>query len=165
MKRKNDQAGNNFKLMTASGVILLLFSLYFIRETVLLPCREAIASRSWLPTQAEVVSASLTARGTELRIDYRYTVGGRPYGSRRYDFFGRTHGTAETLLPLLRRFPAGKRITCHADPRRPFEAVIERSVPGRYYVRLAAGLAGAAAGLLLIVCAFRSRFRRRPPVQ
>ena len=154
MKRKNDQAGNNFKLMTASGVILLLFSLYFIRETVLLPCREAIASRSWLPTQAEVVSASLTARGT-----------GRPYGSHRYDFFGRTHGTAETLLPLLRRFPAGKRITCHADPRRPFEAVIERSVPGRYYVRLAAGLAGAAAGLLLIVCAFRSRFRRRPPVQ
>lgn len=109
MKRKNDQAGNNFKLMTASGVILLLFSLYFIRETVLLPCREAIASRNWLPTQAEVVSASLTARGTELRIDYRYTVGGRPYGSHRYDFFGRTHGTAETLLPLLRRFPAGKR--------------------------------------------------------
>ena len=153
MKRKNDQAGNNFKLMTASSVILLLFSLYFIRETVLLPCREAIASRSWLPTQAEVVSASLTARGTELRIDYRYTVGGRPYG------------TAETLLPLLRRFPAGKRITCHADPRRPFEAVIDRSVPGRYYVRLAAGLAGAAAGLLLIVCAFRSRFRRRPSVQ
>ena len=155
MKRKNDQAGNNFKLMTASGVILLLFSLYFIRETVLLPCREAIASRSWLPTQAEIVSVSLTARGTELRIDYRYTVGGRPYGSHRYDFFGRTHGTAETLLPLLR----------HADPRRPFEAVIDRSVPGRYYVRLAAGLAGAAAGLLLIVCAFRSRFRRRPSVQ
>ena len=52
MKRKNDQAGNNFKLMTASSVILLLFSLYFIRETVLLPCREAIASRSWLPAQA-----------------------------------------------------------------------------------------------------------------
>lgn len=66
---------------------------------------------------------------------------------------------AERLLPLLRQYPAGAQITCYVDPASPMEAVIDRSIPLRYFVRGVAVLAGMLLGIGLFIHAVRIRRR------
>ena len=151
-------------MLTAFGMIFIVFALFLGREAVWAPCGKAISAWWWDAVPATVISSrieSLPQTGlAAFRIDYRYNYNGSRYGSIRYGFFPEhLPDEAERLLPLLRQYPAGTRITCYVDPASPTDAVIDRSIPPRYFVRGVVVLAGLLLGIGLFVHAVRIRRR------
>ncbi|MBS1368442.1 MAG: DUF3592 domain-containing protein [Lentisphaeria bacterium] len=166
MDYERDRSRDNFRLLTAFGMIFVLFALFLGRETVWKPCREAVASRAWRATPAVVVSGRVEAVPRSgrpvFRIDYRYGYDGVNYGSTRYGFFPDSMPEeADGLLPLLTEFPAGKKIICYVDPASPLEAVLNRDIPLRYYIHAAVVLVTGILGVWLFIYAVRARRRER----
>lgn len=153
-------------MLTAFAMILFVFALFLGKETVWAPCRNAIRAWSWDVVPATVISSRIdilpgTGEGV-FRIDYRYEYEGNVFGSTRYGFFSEDLRRKTQLLdPLLRQYPAKERINCYVDPTSPLEAVIDRGIPPRYWVRGVAVLAGMALGIGLFVYAVRLRLRER----
>ena len=164
MNQERDTKRDRFRMLTAFGMIFLVFALFLGRETVWIPCRNAVSAWWWDAVPAKVISSrieSLPRTGrAAFRIDYRYECSGIRCGSIRYSFFPENlPDEAERLLPLLRQYPAGAQITCYVVPASPMEAVIDRSIPPHYFVRGVAVLAGMLLGIGLFIHAVRIRRR------
>lgn len=91
MNQERDTKRDRFRMLTAFGMIFLVFALFLGRETVWIPCRNAVSAWWWDAVPAKVISSrieSLPRTGrAAFRIDYRYECSGIRYGSIRYSFF------------------------------------------------------------------------------
>ena len=141
-------------VITGIGVLFLIFS----------GRRVFLAARSWSWPQIEgtVVNSyvMLTAsnpgagRGTRqttyLVVEYRYTVGGKTYESKRWGFddrhpkYGSRSPVSGKLMwhesELLAAYPDGAPITVYYDPRKPESSVITRKVGLITYLFLLLGV-------------------------
>ncbi|MFO1316135.1 MAG: DUF3592 domain-containing protein [Burkholderiales bacterium] len=78
-------------------------------------------------------------RTYQLRIRYRYAVGGKTYDGHRFSFTsdGPAHKMNQFIVEERRNYPNGKRVDVHYDPADPSNAVIDTGI---------AWWRGAAAG-------------------
>jgi hypothetical protein len=97
----------------------------------LLHHRANLRAKDWPETTGELVRferhryEGMRGELCELRLRYRYSVGGREYSGRRLWFGGQT-GCLEPHVP---EFHAGQRVAVAYHPRRPVFAVLVRSHP------------------------------------
>ena len=81
----------------------------------------------WPRVTGEVVAAELVhrPRGVELRLRYRYVVGGREYVGERQAIGGVAALEPDDAAPAVRRYRAGSAIGVYYDPADPAAAVLE----------------------------------------
>ncbi len=120
-------------MLILGGVILLAVGMVPVTALGLLPIRDSIRTRDWVPTPATIeLSRTIVSRSSKGRrsyhpeILYRYSWKGATYRSSRI-------GVAEKRSESgTRRFvadhPVGAATTCLVNPQDPTEAVLERSL-------------------------------------
>jgi hypothetical protein len=119
------------------------------------PRAQGTVTRSWTETVTREVnptdSTGPTTTRINVRVNYRYVVGGTDHSGDRVTFFPSTmsHGFARLAREHCDRYAAGTALDVHYDPRNPSDAVIETRIPkpaslavGLAAVFLMAGLAG-----------------------
>jgi len=126
--------------LAIAGFVILAAVGYFGYAVVGSHLEQSRVARTFQPVAAEVVSSALrtVSAGTGVnkpvsyRVDvqYRYTVDGREYRSRRYAFMGAGITDYAEAKRLAGKYPAGKHITAFYDPEQPAEAVLYRDPPG-----------------------------------
>jgi hypothetical protein len=125
-------------------------------------------ARNWPKVTGTIMASELETRtsrndGKPTRmygatISYSYEVGGKTYESDQVQL----GGTRETSLPgefqrLVSRYPEGKRIHVHYDPRDPATAVLEPGETGGIFnVAMVAG-GFAFVGAAMVVATFFGR--------
>jgi hypothetical protein len=70
------------------------------------------------------------------RIKYRYTVAGREYLGKRYDFMGGSSSDFSYAQRAVRENPPGKKVTVYYDPDDPAEAILHLEAPAISYFLL-----------------------------
>lgn len=128
------------KLLLGMMAIVVLFGVAAVGMGGVAVYRGLVA-QSW-PTAAGVVAAADVMReftpdaesdGTSApgsttytpRIQYRYTVDDREYIGERVEFIDAATSNPERAAVLAMRYPAGKRVEVHYDPRAPQRAVLQ----------------------------------------
>ncbi|MFD0893119.1 DUF3592 domain-containing protein [Luteolibacter ambystomatis] len=92
-------------------------------------------SSGWVETPAEVVWSRIVEHGsgedrsTKPDIFYRYTFAGREYHSNRYDLGGGFNGDS-AKHDLVRSHPVGTTLLCYVNPRKPWQAIVDRNLKG-----------------------------------
>jgi hypothetical protein len=92
------------------------------------------SARTWVETPATVVWSRVRSHsdsdGTTYSADvfYRYEFNGREYRSNRRSFFSGSSSGHAGKQNTVDEHPPGKPIVCYANPRRPWEAVLERGL-------------------------------------
>jgi len=116
---------------------------------VTLTAQSQVPSRCINPTD----STGPTTSRINVRVNYRYLVGGTAHSGDRVTFFPSTmsHGFAQLAREHSDKYSAGTALDVRYDPRNPSDAVIETRIPRPSY--LAAGLAAAflMAGLVGLI--------------
>ena len=114
-------------------------------------------TRSWMETASRRVdpteNTSPVMTRINVRVSYRYVVGGMAYSSDRVTFFPSTmsHGLEQSARQHCDRYPAETAVDVRYDPGEPAAAVIETRIPGAF--SFAVGLAALflVAGLVGLV--------------
>ncbi len=117
------------------GGVFVLFGIFFTYAIINSARRQNDAARRFRPVEAYVVasrvarssSGSGASRTTSYRpeITYRYTVDGREYTSRTYQFMGVGQGSQAAATGIVSRYPVGGKVTAYYDPRRPSVAILD----------------------------------------
>jgi len=99
----------------------------------ILPVWRTISAREWHTTAAQIVRSEVgvhsSSDGTTYSIDitYRYTVDGKQYESKRYDFDAFTSSSGRSgKEEVVAQYPAGSSTFCYYDPSNPSMAVLNR---------------------------------------
>jgi hypothetical protein len=114
--------------MFAAGIFLLAWGGYEMKV--------AHESGNWPGTQGTIVSSHIskqTRRDSKRRtvityypsVQYKYAVKGRSYISNRIEFGGASGGMKSTAEKVVKRYPSGKNVTVHYNPRDPQYAILE----------------------------------------
>lgn len=138
----------------ALGVVLLLVFIGFNRH--------AAAVRRWPTINGQVVSSGTHVfeqhlnrpqrRGRRSRrvrtqympvVEYRYSVGGRPFSSRSIWEGTEVSGSQKYAQSIAERYPVGASVTVHYDPKDPAKSALE--VGGNWHWALFAGAMAAFA--------------------
>ena len=99
------------------------------------PHAEGTVTRSWTETVTREVnpgdSSGPTTTRINVRVNYRYVVGGTAHSGDRVTFFPSTmsHGFAQLAREHCDRYSAGTALDVRYDPRNPSDAVIETRIP------------------------------------
>lgn len=137
--------------------IFTLLGLGFLVPFFVLPACKVIAARNWTATPCTIVSSSIQThygrKGDTYSISmvYNYTVSGRRYTGRRYQFLGGSSGGYNSKAAVVARFPPGSKAVCYVNPADPADAVFERGfTPDMGFglvplVFVAVGILGAVA--------------------
>lgn len=113
------------------------------------------AARSWSQVPAVVQESRLEKVGKSgwaPRVSYSYSVGGKPFESRRLQFGGVTMTKAEAEA-VLAAYPAGATTTARYDPQNHAFSVLLLEADSRGYmvagvgIGIAFGIAGLAVAL------------------
>jgi len=148
------------------GLLFLCVGLFAFYFTFLRPMRGVLAARSWPAAVCTVVDSKVDSSsdsdGTTYRVlvVYRYTVGGREYESRRYDFLEMSSSGYDDKAAVVARYPPGARTSCYIDPADPTQAVLVRSFSPVYLIGLLP-LLFVAFGASALVWGARTVWRRR----
>ena len=139
--------------MTIAGAICFIVG----RSTF----KTARASKKWPPVQGKVVeSGTMRMSGIEgvataASVKYTYQVDGREYVSSRISMGQYGTGGGEHAKAEAAKYPAGKIVTVHYDPKNPAQAVLEPG--GALFLSLFLFFFAAVtffAGLLFLLAAF-----------
>lgn len=110
----------------AGSLVLLLF--------VLPSAQKYLSAKGWQPTPATVVWSEVrsesTDDGTVYRPDifYRYQFEGEEHRSNSFAFFAGSSSGSEGKRETVRDYPSGHQFTCYVNPRKPWQALIERQI-------------------------------------
>jgi hypothetical protein len=105
------------------------------------PVLQTWKSRRWPKVEGTVTGTTVDElpprigggqRTYQLRIRYRYAVGGKSYDGQRFSFTsaGPAHKMNQFIVEDRKNYPNGKRLDVHYDPGDPSNAVIDTSIPG-----------------------------------
>jgi len=92
-----------------------------------------VSARSWRQTSCVIlgsgVAESSGGRSSTYKVGilYTYSMDGRSYQSRQYQFGNSYSGDRQGKEKIVASLPPGTRTTCWVDPADPSEAVISRS--------------------------------------
>jgi Protein of unknown function (DUF3592) len=119
-------------------LIFSLFSLLFA-NIVFQAWNNQRQSKRWSKTQGTVIESSvdLNIRKTySLNVRYTYAIDGHRYIGNRFDFYG--HGYASERRAMAQQLPylVGSTISVYYDPKKPWNAVLNRYVPIGWYLIL-----------------------------
>ena len=99
------------------------------------PHAQGTVTRSWTETVTREInptdSTGPTTSRINVRVNYRYVVGGTAHSGDRVTFFPSTmsHGFAQLAREHCDRYAAGTALDVRYDPRNPSDAVIETAHP------------------------------------
>jgi hypothetical protein len=136
------------KILNTAAWGLMVLGLGATCLTFIVPLVRLLSAYSWGGADCSVVASSFHEEMTSVRtrrggrdvdetrpeyipdITFAYTVEGRAYQAKRYDFSS-AHGYArsEDAKALVSRYPPGAHVTCYVNPRDPGEAVLVRGAP------------------------------------
>jgi hypothetical protein len=96
----------------------------------ILPVRESIAARTWVPTPCTVRSSRVIVRNNSKKdcsrdLSFSYDFSGQEFVSHEYSF---TEGSYEWRVAVVDAHPVGEKAICFVNPMAPSQAVIERDV-------------------------------------
>ena len=159
--------------MDPAGVVALVIGGFglAVLAIVVSSLREAAAMKRWPVAEGRVLSAKVekyresVSRGTGGPRDrmtlyrpvlmYEYNVAGKRFrGSRIAQSPGLDRGVPEFAQKVVDRYPGGRAVAVHYNPRRPDESVLQPRVPGSW-------MFGAAVGVALLVLAAYTYHRGR----
>ncbi|OPX41020.1 MAG: hypothetical protein DRG82_01810 [Deltaproteobacteria bacterium] len=145
--------------MFASGIFLLAWGGYELKG--------AQESSNWPSTQGTIISSRVskqTRRDSKTRrnvityyprVQFKYTVNGRPYTSNRIEFGGTSGGMERVAKRVVNRYPSGKKVNVYYNPKDPQYAILEAGFTWSGLFIFLGGIVFFAVG---IIC-FRS-YRR-----
>jgi len=88
-----------------------------------------LKARSWPAHDSEILVSQVgwdsTAKNPEPVVVYAYRVDGRDYLSSRHTFFRLHHFTPASSEAFVKRYPVGRRQSCHVDPADARRAVLD----------------------------------------
>lgn len=131
--------------MIVGGLIVVIYAVYSRHL--------GARSRDWPSTQGTVIRSEVVPYRTrltthEVRIVYRYTVGGRSYISGNVRLFQLGLQSETAAQEVVDRYPVGKWVTVYYDPKHPELAVLE---PGAGVIGLYPYAAFIAVGTFVIL--------------
>ena len=170
--RKNKRAGKSVRWCRELVIVLLLGCVFLtagmaaLWHLTLSPAIFHFASGRWVETPATVISCELAssrhsgraASAFRVAISYEYQYDGRTYVGDRYDAFQSrlfSNVDEDGMREIVRRHPVGARIVCLVNPDEPSQALIDRTLPGAYYLIAWFPLAVIAGGVLVVIIGFR----------
>lgn len=155
--RSTTGSGRNIGLLVGGVFILVGLGLFY--GIGLRPFMKNRQAQRWIETPCKIISASVGSHsdddGTTYSIDitYEYEFNGQVYSCDRYDFLDFSSSGYEGKERVVNRYLNMKSPVCYVDPDNPAEAVLERTLTGRYAVGLIplifAGVGGLAIGAVL----------------
>lgn len=120
-----------FTVLAVVGSIKLLFNLY-----------NADISRKWPECTATIIESGYEkvegmegGVGYRIIITYRYIIDGVQYENNNYNFCNQSVDKYEREQ-LLARYPVGKKITIHVNPKNPASSVIVTGTTYWHYIWL-----------------------------
>ena len=148
------------------GCVCLTAGMAALWYLTLSPVIFHFSSGRWVETPATVISCELVSsrhsgRATSsfrIAISYEYQYDGKTYVGDRYDAFqSRLFSNVDEagMQEIVRRHPVGTRIVCLVNPDEPSQALVDRSLPGAYYLIAWFPLAVIAGGALVMIFGFR----------
>lgn len=122
--------------LTMGALVAILF---------LLPIFGSMAGAgNWSPVPCRIIRSGLLRVGPRHRytvnLSYSYSVNGHEYHANRYDFMGGGSGDDSDKAKIVALHPSDSIATCHVNPKRPAEAVLERGFTSRMRPVLVAAL-------------------------
>ncbi|WP_294506461.1 DUF3592 domain-containing protein [uncultured Victivallis sp.] len=153
-------------IVLSLGFVFLTAGMVALWYLTLSPVLFHFSSGRWVETPATVISCELASRRDSGRaastfriaISYEYLYDGRAYVGDRYDAFQSrlfSNIDVDGMQEIVRRHPVGSRIICRVNPDEPSQALVDRSLPGTYYLFAWFPLAVIAGGVLVVMIGFR----------
>lgn len=143
-----------------AGLGLSIYGLYTVRR--------GFACSSWPTVDGKVDSSSVTQKKNyntrskttshtyEPSIRYSYQAAGRNLSGTRISFADHASGSEKRARRIADRYPTGKTVSVHHDPRDPTISVLETSVTFALFLPLLGGLIFLAVSILMVVLLLRS---------
>ena len=127
-----------------SELIGLTLIVWFVTLGFVVAWRRALRSVNWPSTKGEIESSCVVGghsfdSGTryQLKVRYRYLVGGKEYKGYQIGFFGPSGSKAE-LMRICDQFPVGKVVDVFYDPKGPVYSVLWPGIEGSIWIVLVA---------------------------
>jgi hypothetical protein len=116
------------------GVLGFVMGGFFLGFCLVAPLRAWSGAREWVRTEAVVTQCEMVRESGQhgptysLRLVYDYDFGGRHYRADRKSFGTGIDEPVVDLSSWAAAHPAGTRVECFVNPRKPSEAVLEREL-------------------------------------
>lgn len=153
------------------AVVMIGFGLFLFTILFLQGIFNVARSAKWQRSTCQVIESYLhtdqtsgTSSGSKtpgyrLRILFAYTYDGKEFLSDRYDFIRWGTGGSR-LTRILQQYPAEAKVDCFINPKKPYQAVLNRGFTPRYLIGMLPLVIAVAGLILFFVTAGFSRHKR-----
>ncbi len=127
----NQTPVNKFRIRVLSAVGILCFFTYTTWTDSLPPLRAWIEARSWEKTSCTILSAeSVRKERYEYipTVKFAYDFNGRRYQAEGHSLELTSYRDIQKVKGFLDRFPAKSKTVCFVNPKKPDQAVLDRSL-------------------------------------
>ncbi len=146
-----------------AAVLLVLIAVVVL--TGVIPVWQSIGSADWQAVPCTILESGSAVMKSRWRtipdyrfaVEYRYEFAGQEYRSSKFSFFAE-RSSATITHSLALNYPPGGTTTCFVNPRKPEEAVLDRSIRFGQLMLPASFVFGGA--LLLMIWWLNRRAKR-----